>query len=167
QLLGERQEDLDVAQLHPTVVEVVNPWRNHRYGIGRCSRGRQARVWKCPARGAGRDREETTMAVVRTHRYTVETGRFAQMLEQRGTLIQGLRAAHPAFSAATLVRLEDGSCLDIWRWEAADAMRVAAQAPRDVPLAGATLGLTTGRETLDGEVPDERSTRLNSSHVKI
>lgn len=96
------------------------------------------------------------MAVVRTHRYTVETGRLAQMLEQRSTLIQGLRAAHPAFSAATLVRLEDGSYLDIWRWESADAMQVAAQAARDVPLAGATLGLTTERETLDGEVLDER-----------
>jgi hypothetical protein len=96
------------------------------------------------------------MTVVRTHRYTVETGTLAQMLEQRSALIQGLRAANPAFTTATLVRLEDGSYLDIWRWESGDAMRAAAQAAQDVPLVGATLGLTTNHEALDGEVLDER-----------
>lgn len=96
------------------------------------------------------------MAVVRTHRYTVETGRLAQMLEQRSALIQGLRAANPAFTAATLVRLEDGTYLDIWRWDSAAAMQTAAQAARDVPLVGATLGLTADHEALDGEVLDER-----------
>jgi len=96
------------------------------------------------------------MAAVRTHRYTVDTGNLDAMLEQRNALITGIRSANPAFSGATLVRLEDGSYLDIWRWESAEDMRRAAEAAAKVPLVGATLSLTTGHTTLDGEVLDER-----------
>ena len=96
------------------------------------------------------------MAVVRTHRYTVETGRLAQLLERRTTLIQGIRAANPALTEATLIRLADGSYLDIWRWESAEALHSAAEAAKAFPLAGATLSLTTEHSVVDGEVLDER-----------
>ncbi len=96
------------------------------------------------------------MAVVRTHRYTVETGKLAQLLEQRTTLIQGIRSANPAFTEATLIRQDDGSYLDIWRWESAEAMRGAAAAAKDFPLVGTTLALTTDHTVVDGEVLDER-----------
>ncbi|MEV4317061.1 hypothetical protein [Actinocrispum sp. NPDC049592] len=96
------------------------------------------------------------MAVVRTHRYTVETGKLAQLLEQRSALIQGIRSANPEFTEATLIRQEDGSYLDIWRWESASAMRGAAAAARGFPLAGATLSLTTEHSVVDGEVLDQR-----------
>jgi hypothetical protein len=96
------------------------------------------------------------MAVVRTHRYTVETGQLAQLLEQRTALIQGIRSMNPAFTEATLIRQDDGSYLDIWRWESAEAMRAAAEAAKAFPLAGATLSLTTGHSVVDGEVLDER-----------
>lgn len=96
------------------------------------------------------------MAVVRTHRYTVETGKLAQLLEQRTTLIQGIRSANPAFTDATLIRQDDGSYLDIWRWESAEAMRGAAAQAANFPLVGATLALTTGHSVVDGEVLDER-----------
>jgi hypothetical protein len=96
------------------------------------------------------------MATVRTHRYTVETGNLAAMLERRTNLINGIRSANPAFADATLIRLEDGSYLDIWRWDSADDMQRAAQAARDFPLVGATLSLTTDHTVIDGEVLDER-----------
>lgn len=96
------------------------------------------------------------MAVVRTHRYTVATGKLAQLLEQRSTLIQGIRSANPAFTEATLIRQDDGSYLDIWRWESAEAMRGAAEAAKNFPLVGTTLALMTDHAVLDGEVLDER-----------
>jgi hypothetical protein len=96
------------------------------------------------------------MAVVRTHRYTVETGKLAQLLEQRTTLIQGIRSANPAFIQATLIRQEDGSYLDIWRWESAEAMRGAAVVAKNFPLVGATMALTTDHSVVDGDVLDER-----------
>ena len=63
---------------------------------------------------------------------------------------------NPAFTEATLIRQDDGSYLDIWRWESAEAMRAAAEAAKDFPLAGATLSLTTDHSVVDGEVLDER-----------
>jgi hypothetical protein len=96
------------------------------------------------------------MAVVRTHRYTVETGMLAQLLERRTALIQGIRSANPAFAAATLIRQDDGSYLDIWRWESAEAMHGAAAAAKNFPLVGATMALTTDHCVMDGEVLDER-----------
>jgi hypothetical protein len=96
------------------------------------------------------------MAVVRTHRYTVETGKLAQLLERRTALIQGIRSANPAFTEATLIRQGDGSYVDIWRWESAEAMRDAAKAAKDFPLVGETLSLTTDHSVVDGEVLDQR-----------
>ncbi|MBD0323930.1 MAG: hypothetical protein ICV72_11175 [Aldersonia sp.] len=96
------------------------------------------------------------MAVVRTHRYTVETGKLAHLLEQRTNLIRAIRSANPAFTEATLIRQEDGSYLDIWRWESADTMRRAADAAGGFPLVGATMALTTDHCVVDGEVLDER-----------
>lgn len=96
------------------------------------------------------------MAAVRTHRYSVRTGNLDAMLERRTTLIDGIRSANPAFSGATLIRLEDGSYLDIWRWESAEEMRRAAEAARSVPLVGDTMSLTTDHTAIDGEILDQR-----------
>lgn len=96
------------------------------------------------------------MTVVRTHRYTVETGKLDQLLERRTKLIQGIRSANPAFTEATLIRQEDGSYLDIWRWESAEAMRGAAAVARSFPLVRATMALMTDHAVVDGEVLDER-----------
>ncbi|PXX58789.1 hypothetical protein DFR70_113124 [Nocardia tenerifensis] len=94
------------------------------------------------------------MAVVRTHRYTVVTGELAQLLERRNLLLRGVREAHAAFTAATLIRQEDGSYLDIWRWESAEAMRAALADGRDCPLA--TAAFTIEHRVTDGTVLDER-----------
>jgi hypothetical protein len=96
------------------------------------------------------------MAFVRTHRYTVETGKLAQLLEKRSSLIQGIRSVNPAFTEATLIRQDDGSYLDIWRWESAESLRGAAEAAKNFPLVGATMALTTDHSVVDGEVLDER-----------
>jgi hypothetical protein len=96
------------------------------------------------------------MATVRTHRYTVDTGRLAQMLEHRTALIQGIRAANPEFTEAVLIRLDDGSYLDIWRWESSAAMHAAAEAARNFPQVGATMAMTTDHSVTDGEVLDVR-----------
>ncbi|WP_280479672.1 hypothetical protein [Nocardia asiatica] len=96
------------------------------------------------------------MAVVRTHRYVVVTGMLAQLLEQRTRLIRSIRSADAAFTAATLIRQDDGSYLDIWRWESAEAMRAAVAGVGNFPLAAATATLTIGHSVLDGKVLDER-----------
>jgi hypothetical protein len=95
-------------------------------------------------------------AVVRTHHYTVEPGKLAQLLERRTTLIQGIRSANPALLEATLIRQSDGSYLDIWRWESAEAMHAASQAAAGFPLVRETMSLTTDHSIVDGLVLDIR-----------
>lgn len=96
------------------------------------------------------------MVTVRTHRYTVETGSLATMLEHRTNLIDGIRSANPAFAEATLIKLDDGTYLDIWSWDSAEDMQRAAQAAGSIPLVEATLSLTADHSVLDGEVLDRR-----------
>jgi len=96
------------------------------------------------------------MATVRTHRYTVDTGDLATMLERRTNLIDGIRSANPAFTEATLIRMEDGSYLDIWRWDSAADMQRAAEAAVGFPQVGATLSLTADHTVIDGEILDVR-----------
>lgn len=96
------------------------------------------------------------MATVRTHRYTVETGSLVTMLERRTSLIDGIRSANPAFAEATLIKLDDGSYFDIWRWDSAAEMQRALQNAGSIPLVGATLSLTTDHTVIDGEVLDQR-----------
>ncbi len=96
------------------------------------------------------------MAVVRTHRYTVVTGKLAQLLEQRTLVLRAIRSANAAFTAATLIRQEDGSYLDIWRWESAEGMRGATASAQSCPLATAAAALTTHHSVVDGKVLDER-----------
>lgn len=72
------------------------------------------------------------------------------------TLIQGIRSGNPALTDTRLIRIDDGTYLDIWRWESADQMRAAAAAARDFPLVGQTFALVSGHAVTDGEVVDER-----------
>ncbi|MGK8520172.1 hypothetical protein ACRS6B_00730 [Nocardia asteroides] len=96
------------------------------------------------------------MAVVRTHQYIVVTGQLARLLEQRTRLIRAIRSANAAFTAATLIRQDDGSYLDIWRWESAEAMRAPTAGVLAFPFAAATAALTTQHSVLGGKVLDER-----------
>lgn len=96
------------------------------------------------------------MATVRTHRYNVDTGNLAAMLESRTNLINGIRSGNPAFSSATLIRLDDNSYLDIWRWDSAEEMQRAAEAAKEFPIVGSTLAMTTDHMITDGEILDER-----------
>ncbi|MDT0156645.1 hypothetical protein Q9R19_03295 [Microbacterium sp. ARD32] len=96
------------------------------------------------------------MTSVRTHRYAVDAGDVDTMLERRGNLLDGIRSANPAFAGATLIRLDDGSYLDIWSWNSAEDMQRASQAAAEVPLVGATMSLTSDHTSIDGEVLDQR-----------
>lgn len=96
------------------------------------------------------------MAAVRAHSYTVDADNLEKFLAQRAELITAIKANNPAFVAATLTRLEDGSYTDVWRWESAEEMQAALAAAGGFPLAGATMSLTRDANAQNGEIIDER-----------
>ena len=96
------------------------------------------------------------MATVRTHRYTLGPDQVEKFLAQRAELIGQWRAAGLDLVETRLYRLEDGTYLDIWRWASDEVMAKAFDTMGEIPLVGATLGMTSEHSAVDGDLVDER-----------
>ena len=96
------------------------------------------------------------MAVVRMHRYVVDPADLDELTARRATLIDAIRAAHPALAEARLTRLEDGTYSDVWRWDSGEQMHAALADMPNFPQSRATWALTRDRSHVDGEIVDER-----------
>ena len=95
------------------------------------------------------------MAVVRTHRYTVDPADLPELLSRRAAVIAAVRAAHPGLSHTRLTRLDNGTFADAWSWDTARQMH-AALAAMPIPGARAAMSLTHDTTAQDGEIVDER-----------
>jgi hypothetical protein len=95
------------------------------------------------------------MAVTRTHHYAVDEADVPELLARRAAVIAAIRAAHTGLSHTRLIRLEDGTFTDTWRWDSAGQMQ-AALAAMPIPEARAAMSLTHGATAQDGEIIDER-----------
>ena len=96
------------------------------------------------------------MADIRIHRYTVAPADQDEFLARRATLISAIRAKHPGLTQALLVRLDDGTFVDCWRWKSGEEMRAALAAAPTFPEIPAAMSLTRDRTSQDGEILDER-----------
>jgi hypothetical protein len=95
------------------------------------------------------------VADIRIHRYIVDPADIEELLARRSALITAIRADHPGLREARLVRLEDGTFIDAWRWDSAEQMQ-AALAAAPFPEAGPAWSLTRDATSADGEIVDER-----------
>ena len=95
------------------------------------------------------------MANIRIHRYNVDPGDVEELLDRRATVIAAIREDHPGLVEARLIRLEDGSFIDAWRWASAEEMQAALEATPP-PEASEAMSLTQERTSEDGEIVDER-----------
>jgi len=96
------------------------------------------------------------MTVVRAHIYTIAPADLDELIAQRATLIDAIRAAHPGLTAARLVRLEDGTYSDTWHWDTPEHMSAAFAALPGIPQARATMSLTKDNTAQNGRLIDER-----------
>jgi hypothetical protein len=97
------------------------------------------------------------MANVRIHRYSVEPADVDELIARRAALIDVVRADHPGLAETRLIRLDDGTFVDIWRWESTEAMDGAiAAAIGALPDARAAWSLTRDASSEDGEIVDAR-----------
>jgi len=94
------------------------------------------------------------MPAVRVHRYAVDRGDLERFLAQRTELILAIKN-NPAFVGAVLTRLEDGTYLDIWRWESAEQLQAALEAAAGFPLIRATLAYAKDTSAQNGEIIGE------------
>lgn len=96
------------------------------------------------------------MSVVRAHTYSVAPADLDELLERRATLIAAIRAAHPGLRETRLIRLEDGTFSDVWRWDSAGELGAALASMADFPEARLAMSLTKDATAQNGEIVDER-----------
>lgn len=95
------------------------------------------------------------MATAKTHHYIVQPADLDEMLVRRAALITAVRAAYPGLTGTRLIRLEDGTFSDTWRWDTAEHMRAAGPAT-SLPEARAAMSLVRDHSARNGEVLDEQ-----------
>lgn len=95
------------------------------------------------------------MAVIRTTRFAVDPADVETMQARRRQLLAAVRAAFAGPAEARLVRLDDETWLDIWRWDSADARRAALARAPGLPEAGAAFAVTRDAGVEQGELVDQ------------
>ena len=100
-------------------------------------------------------KELRTAAMAKGFRPLAEAG-IHRVLEGVTTLAELARAVdHPGLVEARLIRLEDGTFVDAWRWDSAEQMQAALESA-PFPEAGSAWSLTREATSEDGEIVDER-----------
>jgi hypothetical protein len=95
------------------------------------------------------------MAVIRTTRFSVDPADADTMLARRTQLLDAVRTAFSGPSEARLVRLDDETWLDIWRWDSAETLRAALEGAPSLPEAAAAFAVTRDASVEQGDVVDE------------
>jgi hypothetical protein len=98
------------------------------------------------------------LAHLRIHRYAVDPADVDELIARRTKLITAMRAAGLGLFETRLIRLEDGTFVDYWRWDDAEQMQAAGAgiAAGKFPEARAAMSLTRDKTDEDGEIVDER-----------
>jgi heme-degrading monooxygenase HmoA len=96
------------------------------------------------------------MTNIRIHRYAVDEENLDEFIARRAALIAAMRERHPGLTETRLIKLDNGTFVDTWRWASADAMQAAFASVPDMPEVGAAMSLTRDASNDDGEVVDER-----------
>jgi hypothetical protein len=96
------------------------------------------------------------MTNIRIHRYAVDEENLDEFIARRAALIAAMRERHPGLTETRLIKLDNGTFVDTWRWASADEMQAAFASVPDMPEVGAAMSLTRDASNDDGEVVDER-----------
>jgi hypothetical protein len=96
------------------------------------------------------------MADIRIHRYAVDAENLDEFVARRAALIAAMRERLPGLTETRLIKLDDGTFIDTWRWASADEMQAAFASVREMPEVPAAMSLTRDASNDDGEVVDER-----------
>jgi hypothetical protein len=96
------------------------------------------------------------MANIRIHRYAVDPADLDEFIDRRAALIAAMRERHPGLTETRLIRLDDATFVETWRWASADEMQAAFASVREMPEVPAAMSLTRDASNEDGEVVDER-----------
>jgi hypothetical protein len=84
------------------------------------------------------------MAVLRLDRFTIDPADTAQKLTRHAAVVAAAKGAFPRFIGVELVKIDDRTWADVWRWDSLANAQAAAVGGPSIPQAGAAIALTVG-----------------------
>jgi len=95
------------------------------------------------------------MAIVRTTRFTADPADAATVLERRRKLIEAIRAAFAGPTETRLIRVDERTWVDMWRWDSPEIMNAALAGAPKLPEAAAAFAVAGDLSAEHGDVVDE------------
>ena len=95
------------------------------------------------------------MALIRTTRFTADPADAGTMLERRRKLLEAVRAAFAGPVETRLIRVDERTWVDIWRWDSHESLRAALGGAPRLPEAAAAFALARDISAEQGDVVEE------------
>jgi hypothetical protein len=93
--------------------------------------------------------------IIRTTRFTADPAATDQVLAARSALLAALRAKISGPSEAKLVRIDERTWVDIWRWDSPADLEAASELAPTLPEARAAFAVAKDPTAETGELIDE------------
>ncbi|MFF0255557.1 hypothetical protein ACFYPW_23995 [Micromonospora zamorensis] len=95
------------------------------------------------------------MALIRTTRFTADPADADTVLQRRTRLIAAIRAAFAGPTETRLVRVDERSWVDMWRWDSPETLQAALAGAPSLPEAAAAFAVVRDVSAEQGDVIDE------------
>ena len=95
------------------------------------------------------------MALIRTTRFTADPADAGILLERRRKLLDAVRAVFAGPAEARLIRVDERTWVDMWRWDSPEALQAALEGAPGLPEAAAAFALARDIRAEQGDVVDE------------
>jgi hypothetical protein len=95
------------------------------------------------------------MALIRTTRFTADPADAPIVLERRRQLIEAIRAAFSGPTETRLVRVDERTWVDVWRWDSPEILHAALDGAPSLPEAAAAFAVARDVSAEQGELVDE------------
>jgi hypothetical protein len=95
------------------------------------------------------------MALIRTTRFTADPADADLVLDRRGRLIAALRARYAGPTETRLVRLDERTWVDMWRWDSSEILNAALAGAPSLPEAAAAFAVARDVSAEHGELVAE------------
>ena len=89
------------------------------------------------------------MATFELARYTIDPARADELVDRWQEAVAAIRSRFPGLVEANLVRIDDATWMDIWRWETHREALAAAEAAPHIPEAAAMFELIVAPPSME------------------
>jgi hypothetical protein len=95
------------------------------------------------------------MALIRTTRFTADPADTATVLQRRRNLLDAIRARFCGPAEARLIRVDERTWVDMWRWDSPETLQAALAAAPSLPEAAAAFAVARDISAEQGDLVDE------------